>query len=123
MDLKTEILGIPERIKVEEITLIEMKGVTESLLKELETIQTKVRLEVRLEPDLTNPNKLQFTNDFMRDTETRERLGENDEFLRISNLVKKREYDTALEEVELKFLYNRFAALRAIARLKLFSDD
>ncbi len=123
MDLKTEILGIPERIKVEEITLIEMKGVTESLLKELETIQTKVRLEVRLEPDLTNPSKLQFTNDFMRDTETRERLGENDEFLRISNLVKKREYDTALEEVELKFLYNRFAALRAIARLKLFSDD
>ncbi len=116
MDMKTELLELPARIKEKELEILEKMTALEELKTDISVIENKIGLAVRTEPDLKNPGKMQFTNDFLRDAETNKRLADDVEFHDKTQTIAFVRNSKELMEIELKFLYNSFSALKAISR-------
>lgn len=119
INIKSTLLNLPKTIRNEEIQLISFQNKVSEFQENIEKQEVLVKADVSME--ISEDGKKKFKNEIERSAEVSKRLSESETFE-----ITKREYAGSvkllkIKEINLKYLYNEFSALKAIARMN--SDD
>lgn len=119
INIKSTLLNLPRTIRDEELLVMGFQKQTSDLQESLEKQEAMVKADVSMETN--GDDKKKFKNEIERSAEVSKRLSESETFE-----ITKREYAGSvkllkIKEINLKYLYNEFSALKAIARMN--SDD
>jgi len=114
MDIKTEIIALPDKIRTCETSLADITENALLLQKDADFLEMQIKAEVSGEKD---GDKKRFPNEDLRNAEYSLRLGNSETYgEKMRELSELRKIQKA-REIELHYFLNFFSALKAIARM------
>lgn len=115
-ELKNELMELPEKIKLQEISILSLTNEIETLKNLLEVHENKLEKQVYDEKDLVT-GKSAYTNAEMRKNALQKLMWDDGECGKLSD--QKVEKEKQLKEllIDLNFLKNKFRALLTIAKM------
>lgn len=117
VDIKKEILEMPEKIKYMELQIAETMDDIEKINSALEIMRLNVRAAVASEKE---DGKNKYPNETLREAEVMRRLQMASEGVYPEMENKLRTWKESLEvrQIELRFRINTFSALKAVAQMR-----
>lgn len=114
-DLKNKLLTIPQRIKDEQLKLLDINKTVERINNDKKRLTRKISAQVYNET--TSDGKKAFTNEAIRETETNARLEMMPDFIQFIDEESRESQNAKLANIEIEFLEREFKSVQFIVKL------